>query len=293
MKSSVVFLSLLMVSACGGGPGLAPVAPAVDVTVALAPVSGRGVVVGENEREEHTGILDASDTIGDSGSFEDMYEFYATEGQMLRITMDSEDFDTMLRLRGPNGEIVAQNADRPGGGVNSQIETRASTAGRYSALANSYQNGQGGSYVIVIEIVHAEPMAAATAEQSFTLYPGFSPDPKLLMGNAGGTVNANQISPDCRGWIGTAANHTMTLSAALPYLGVMINSAVDTTLVIQKPDGTYLCDDDGGGSYHPFVGGAFEAGTYQIFAGTYSGGGQSPQYRMAITTEPTLRPEGI
>lgn len=283
-------LCIIALSACGG-PGLAPVAPAVDVTVALAPVAGRGTL-STGAREEHVGILDATDTMGDSGSFEDEYEFYASEGQMLRILMDSEVFDTLLRLRGPNGTIIAQNDDRPGGGVNSGISARAPSTGRYIALANSYQNGQGGDYVIVIETVEAEVVAPATREQSFTLYPGFTPDPKLLAGTAGGTVDASQFDQSCRGWVSTTPSHTMTLSAAFPYLGVMMNSPEDTTLVIQRPNGTYQCDDDGGGGYHPFVGGPFEAGTYQIYAGTYSSGG-SPNYRMAVTTDVSLRSNDI
>ena len=291
MKPSVLFLCIILGSACGG-PALAPVAPAVDVTVALAPVAGRGVAVGAGERQSHTGSLDASDPVGDGGSLEDAYEFYASEGQTLSITMDSDDFDTLLRLRGPNGEIIAQNDDRPGGGLNSGINSRAPTTGSYTALANSY-NGEGGAYVLVIETVQADPMSAPTAEQSFVLHPGFSPDPKMLMGTAGGTVEASQFSQSCRGWVATTPNHTMTLTGQMPFLAVMINSAVDTTLVIQKPDGTYLCDDDGGGSFHPFVGGTFEAGTYQIYAGTFSGGGQTPAYRMAITTQPALRPDAI
>lgn len=291
MKSHVLYLCVLG-TACGG-PALPAVAPAVDVTVALAPVAGRGAEVGASQREEHVGILDASDEVGDSGSFEDVYEFYASEGQMLRITMDSDDFDTLLRLRGPGDDIVAQNDDRADGTVNSQIDTRAATTGRYSVLANSYSNGQGGNYTLAIEIVHAEPVASATAEQSFTLYSGFAPDPKMLTGTAGGPVSGNQLSQACRGWVTTTPSHTMTLTARMPYLAVMINSAVDTTLIIQRPDGTYLCDDDGGGGFHPFAGGVFEAGTYQIYAGIYAGGGQTATYRMAITTQPTLRPAGI
>lgn len=291
MKPSVLYLCIL--GAACGGPALPVVAPAVDVTVALAPVAGRGPEAGGSQREEYTGILDDSDTVGDSGSFEDVHEFYASEGQVLRITMDSEDFDTLLRLRGPNGDVIAQNDDRQDGSVNSQIDSRAPTTGRYSVLANSYQNGQGGNYVVVIETINAAPPGETTAEQSFTLHSGFSPDPKMLMGTAGGPVNANQFSQGCRGWVTTSPSHAMTLTSQMPYLAVMINSAVDTTLVIQKPDGTYLCDDDGGGSYHPFVGGVFEAGTYQIYAGTYAGGGVTEPYRMAITTQPTLRPTGI
>ena len=288
MKRSVVLLSLIAV-ACGGGPALAPVAPAVDVTVALAPVEGRGVV--QNAREEHTGVLDEGDTIGDRGSAEDTYEFYASEGQMLRITMDSEEFDTFLRLRGPNGDVIALNDDRPGGGVNSQIDSRAPTTGRYTAVAGTYSQ-ELGTYVIGIETIEGAPTTPPSTQQAFTLYPGFTPDPMMFTGTAGGTVSANQFAPDCRGWVASTPTHTMTLTAAFSYLAVIMNSPQDTTLVIERPDGTYLCDDDGGGGFNPFVSGAFQAGTYQIYAGTYAGG-QSPTYRLAVTTQPNLRSQGI
>ncbi len=85
---------------------------------------------------------------GTLAPMEDTYPFNAEAGQTMTIELKSSDFDTMLVLKGPNGEVIASNDDY-GGSLNSTIVMELPESGTYSAIASSFSN-QGGSYQIEI-----------------------------------------------------------------------------------------------------------------------------------------------
>ncbi|MBX9728860.1 MAG: hypothetical protein K2X31_08135, partial [Sphingopyxis sp.] len=65
----------------------------------------------------------------------------------------------------------------------------------------------------------------------------------------------------------------VTYSAGSLPLIFRTQSARDTTLVINGPDGAWYCDDDGGDGLNAYV--RFDkpnSGTYDIWVGTYGGG---------------------
>ena len=66
----------------------------------------------------------------------------------------------------------------------------------------------------------------------------------------------------------------------------------DITLVVQRPDGTYLCNDDSDG-LNPMVEGPFAAGAYQIFVGAYSAEAAGASYRLGISELPTTTPTSL
>lgn len=79
---------------------------------------------------------------------EDTYSFDGEAGQTMTIDLESEDFDTVLLLRGPDGEILTSNDDF-GRDFNSRIVIELPETGTYSAVATSFSN-QGGSYQIEV-----------------------------------------------------------------------------------------------------------------------------------------------
>ncbi|MGB6015130.1 MAG: pre-peptidase C-terminal domain-containing protein [Nodosilinea sp.] len=100
------------------------------------------------------------------------YTFDGTTGQSITITLDSEDFDPVLSLLGPDEAEVAANDDF-GGTLNSKIILELPEDGAYTVVAKSF-SGQGGDYDLVVrpstefEITYAEAEALALAED----YPG-------------------------------------------------------------------------------------------------------------------------
>jgi tetratricopeptide (TPR) repeat protein len=95
---------------------------------------------------------------------EDEYAFDAEAGQVLAIVMDSEDFDTVLTLMGPNGDEVAFNDDS-GGTLNSRIIYSVPTTGNYTIVARSY-SGQGGNYNIEVRPATAYEVGYESAQAS-------------------------------------------------------------------------------------------------------------------------------
>jgi len=119
-------------------------------------------------------------------------------------------------------------------------------------------------------VVAPAPNAPVGVIAQFDLAPGFTPDPRLSTGNAGGPVQASTLNPSCRGYVTSGQNHMLNLTAPFTNLRIVVSAARDTTLVVQLADGTYRCDDDGGEGMNPLVTGAFPAGLHRIFVGTYS-----------------------
>ena len=83
---------------------------------------------------------------------------------------------------------------------------------------------------------------------TFTLSPGFEPDPHTIAGTSGGAINANTKSPECTGWISQTPDHIFMAQQPFPSIKVIANGGdQDLTMVLQKPDGTFMCNDDGDG----------------------------------------------
>lgn len=119
--------------------------------------------------------------------------------------------------------------------------------------------------------------------------PGFTPDPMILSGSAGGPTDASSLDAQCRGHVGIIPSHTLQVSGAMPMLRIMAASDQDTTLVVRRPDGTYACNDDSDG-LNPAVDLAnVQPGAYNVFVGTYAPNA-SASYQLGLTTNPSITP---
>src|SRR5262245_61905105 len=79
-----------------------------------------------------------------------------------------------------------------------------------------------------------------------TLRSGFTPDPRIVALRAGGSIAASGARSDCRGFITSAPDVRLHYEAGALPLIISVASDSDTTLVVNGPDGTWYCDDDGG-----------------------------------------------
>lgn len=119
--------------------------------------------------------------------------------------------------------------------------------------------------------------------------PGFLPDPQTASGTAGGPVAANTMSPECRGYIAAAPNHILNATGQFMNLRIVVGSSADTTLVVQRADGTFACNDDSDG-LNPAVDLAnVQPGAYNVFVGTYAPNA-SASYQLGLTTNPSITP---
>lgn len=111
---------------------------------------------------------------------------------------------------------------------------------------------------------------------------GFTPDPHVVEGTSGGHRNAISMNAQCNGWVSPRADHILEARDAFTELRVMAHSDEDTTLIIEKPDGSYLCNDDFGGARDPMIRGPFAAGRYKVWVGSYQRGA-TPAYRLGFS----------
>lgn len=124
-------------------------------------------------------------------------------------------------------------------------------------------------------------LAAGASAQNYSLNPlygtvnlsgGFTPDPYVTNVQSGGTINAAQsLGGSCVGYIANAPDVRLNFSAGSLPLIISVNSGADTTLVINAPDGSWYCNDDGGNGLNPSIRwNSPMSGQYDIWIGTYA-----------------------
>ncbi|WP_284734680.1 hypothetical protein [Sphingosinicella terrae] len=120
----------------------------------------------------------------------------------------------------------------------------------------------------------AQDFNAAPNFGSVNLRAGFTPDPRVVAVRAGGELDASGLSSSCRGFISNAPDVRLNYTPGNYPLIISVASSADTTLVVNGPDGSWYCDDDGGvNGLNPSL--RFndpQGGRYEIWVGTYRSG---------------------
>lgn len=115
-----------------------------------------------------------------------------------------------------------------------------------------------------------EPSAYLTLD----IQAGFVLDPFLVSLNGGGEVDASTLDPDCVGFINDKPVMIVNWQGEADFVDIFFYSDTDPTLVIQGPDGNYVCADDANDNLldpeltveNP------PAGQYKIWVGSYDAG---------------------
>jgi len=121
--------------------------------------------------------------------------------------------------------------------------------------------------------------------------PGFTPDPAIRTGTAGGSFDATARGPGCVGFTSIVSDHTLHLTGDFTNLRVLARSDNDISLVIAMSDGTYRCNDDAEG-LNPIVQGAFPRGIHRIYVGSYDRN-ITPEYTLGVTELSTVTAAGL
>ena len=102
---------------------------------------------------------------------------------------------------------------------------------------------------------------------------GFEPDPRIVEILAGGSEDASSVGDNCWGFVANEPDLRVFYSADDLPLTFDVISDSDTTLVINDPDGNWICDDDSGEGLDPSITiNEPVSGDYQIWVGIYSEG---------------------
>jgi hypothetical protein len=139
----------------------------LSIVEGSAPTTTTGDVVAQSG-----GSIDIGDTVTgtlDSSTLTSRYTFEGEAGQVITITLTSEDFDTYLRLQDPTGFELAYDDDSAGN-LDSRIGPYTlPDNGMYTIVVESFGGSSSGSYRLSLSIAQLSQIEyTQTVEDSFT-----------------------------------------------------------------------------------------------------------------------------
>ncbi|HUF13295.1 MAG TPA: hypothetical protein VMN78_09360 [Longimicrobiales bacterium] len=130
----------------------------------------------------------------------------------------------------------------------------------------------------------AQNVAAVPTYGTVNLSAGFTPDPQIRSVTAGG--NDHTQLAGCNAYVHAAApDLDLNYQAGSYALTINARSGMDVTLLVNAPDGSWSCDDDGGeGTDAAITFSAPMSGQYNIWVGTYRAqSGTLPEAQIFLT----------
>ena len=136
-------------------------------------------------------------------------------------------------------------------------------------------------------------LGGAALAQNFNLPPayatlnlsaGFAPDPVVVNVVAGGNIDARRLGGNCVGMIANPPDVRLNYRAGGFPLFLSARSNADTTLVINLPNGQWLCNDDFQGLNPGVVLQNPPSGQYDIWVGTF--GSQTAPAQLLVSEIP-------
>jgi len=205
----------------------------------------------------------------------DLY-YTTTGGSSLYIYAEGEG-DTMLLVNTPSGDWVCDDDSHDD--LDPILRFPSAEDGLYDIWVGSYSEENHAATLYVSEIDPDGGSSTSSGAPDVTASPtfgdvhltaGFTPDPHIVELRAGGSLEV-EVGSCTYGYVANAPDVDLYFDAAGGgNLYIYVESDDDTTLLINRPDGTWLCDDDGYGSLNPIVEvPKAGSGLYDIWVGTY------------------------
>jgi hypothetical protein len=135
--------------------------------------------------------------------------------------------------------------------------------------------------------LEAQDLNGESLNGTVNLSGGFLPDPHVIDIVPGGDTVVEDLGAGCTGYIFAAQpDLKVVLDSASAQFGIFVNSNIDTTLVVNDPNGGWHCNDDASFLTNSNPGLLFESpvdGTYDIWVGTYSDVGTDSTGKLVLT----------
>jgi hypothetical protein len=133
----------------------------------------------------------------------------------------------------------------------------------------------------------AQDVSGESLNGTVTLESGFLPDPYVIEITPGGTQAVEDLGAGCNGYIfGPNPDLKLQFSGSGSQLGIYVTADIDTTLVINDPQGNWHCNDDSAYLDNSNPGILFENpsdGLYDIWVGTYADIGANSTGNLVIS----------
>jgi len=205
---------------------------------------------------------------------------YAAGGFPLNLYVRSE-ADTTLVVRSPSGEILC---DDDTDDTNPAVLVEDPESGAYAVWVGTFSEGPTQDATLFVSELATRTGAggepdwrAAPTYGTIDLAAGFTPDPRTVAVRAGGGGSASGLGDGCAGEIDfSAPDVDLNWSGGGDVLYISATSDADTTLVVYTPSLEWICNDDFDGTDPGIVLRRPQAGNYNIWVGTFSGGPTQP-----------------
>ncbi len=221
-----------------------------------------------NIGETVTDRLTSANEVLEDGSYAQRYLIQLTQGQIIQITLQGDDFDAYLMLQEYNGATVAQDDDGAGG-TDARINYTAPKAGLYVVIVNSLGEKEEGEFALFVE-----HKGGATAAKQITVGQRVT-----------GILNSSSSKADDDSYfdayqIRGVPNTTITITYESADFDAYLNLGVNTNGTFES----LATDDDGaGGTNSQLVYTFADARTYEIRANTLSEG-ETGSYSLSVTS---------
>lgn len=224
------------------------------------------------------------------------YELVYTAGSTFDLYLSAtSDQDTVMIVNAPDGTWHCN--DDGAEGLNPGLMFDAPQTGTYDIWVGTYSSGAGTppATLHISELGYGgapEPAvnlldyALTSNYGSASLSSGFAPDPYNIDLAAGGDIDVRENGPEgCWGYTTASPDYELNYAAGNAFdLFISATSATDTVLIVNAPDGSWWCNDDGAEGLNPGIEfNSPDAGVYDIWVGTYSSSAGTPPATLHIS----------
>lgn len=224
------------------------------------------------------------------------YELTYSAGNTFDLYLSAtSDRDTVMIVNAPDGSWHCN--DDGAEGLNPGLVFENPQSGVYDIWVGTYSSSAG-TPAATLHISEIEFGGAPVADVnlldysltsnygSVSLQSGFTPDPYNVQLAAGGDVNVRENGPDgCWGYTTASPDFELNYTAGSVFdLFISATSGSDTVLIVNAPDGSWWCNDDGAEGLNPGI--EFtspNSGVYDIWVGTYSSSAGTPPATLHIS----------
>ena len=221
-------------------------------------------------------------------SHEATHLFSVESSEASLFIVAESDEDTVLFIEGPDGRMECNDDEL---GKNPAIMFEEPAPGDYKIWLGTYSRSSGADATLFI--MGAPDSLQASREADAVLRHGFGRE--AIETEAGGLFGAGRLDGDnCEGFVAETPSHTFRYEAGKSSLRVGVESAVDTTIVVQAPFGEQLlCNDDSGDHHHASVQVRDpQDGLYHVWAGVYAPGDMGASATLFLEEVPESELDG-
>lgn len=207
----------------------------------------------------------------------------------------NSDVDTTLLVNDPSGDWFCNDDHDELNNLNSGLYFSDPESGRYDIWVGVYSEGSANSNAMLAISEYSESSwetdlspTTSVFVPEISLSGGFTPDPYTVDVTVGGPNQASDLNSSCSGYVTPNPTYRLSFSPGSLGLGIYtLADALDTTIAIQSPSGSWYCNDDNSNLEFTLNSGYYfsnpESGNYNIYVGAFSESSVGQPATLAIT----------